>query len=687
MTIEIMKKVFTWSLLTLIYLLVLGQGCSALKDQPKSISFKIPTIRTQLKTPLVKVKKTPAPIKEVVVEKRVTKLPVRKIKPIKKKEISYEPPKKKVYKVAEPILEARPLKEVKVIKKKVVKERRKHDLNNDYPINHYGFSTETKVTIVAWSKFYGEGIEAELNRIALESETKVTEEDVVKVAQAAPANKNIYDPSDPKMLAMFEQQEITIEPVKEVEPAAPDTKNDELVLIDYSESENIHDVANTTLSSAVQKVIDREMGSQVMAKQRAATPAKMVSHNSWQDILKNTLEGNSTKKEENKEANNEQSRVTLYALEANLNKGFGGDVRNFSFVPTYDDRIVYEDFNEGKVNYDYSLKNNTGVLRGTISKNYFMRTTFEIPLGSEYSKFEIPMITQDSMIEYLEEAELDGFGGYYLVDMGEMIADVELEKSSFKGLPYQHRILLNDEFRKTKNNVRYILFIGVDPGNVSVRYLGINGQETSKITFIAPDELTYDFSQMVRPSELSIATYLRNTLGKSKKPLSLAPEKIINFTTGESPTQKVPGEYSVQTPWKIKGSRTYLEVGHLGDSIFVGLDGDKEITLPSREFIGEVLKSFSIDGMNHECLLQLNIESNIKDIRVFGEGARGPTVYDTAYLDTEGVFTAEISPISEKLFILGNEEGIFNIKVDYQDGTQDYLRTYCSPSTYLLEQL
>ena len=68
MTIEIMKKVFTWSLLTLIYLLVLGQGCSALKDQPKSISFKIPAIRTQLKTPLVKVKKTPAPIKEVVVE-------------------------------------------------------------------------------------------------------------------------------------------------------------------------------------------------------------------------------------------------------------------------------------------------------------------------------------------------------------------------------------------------------------------------------------------------------------------------------------------------------------------------------------------------------------------------------------------------------------------------------------------
>jgi hypothetical protein len=271
--------------------------------------------------------------------------------------------------------------------------------------------------------------------------------------------------------------------------------------------------------------------------------------------------------------------------------------------------------------------------------------------------------------------------------MGEMIADVELEKSAFKGLPYQHRILLNDEFRKTKNNVRYILFIGVDPGNVSVRYLGINGQETSKITFIAPDELTYDFSQMVRPSELSIATYLRNTLGKSKKPLSLAPEKIINFATGENPTQKVPGEYSIQTPWKIKGSRTYLEVGHLGDSIFVGLDGDKEITLPSREFIGEVLRSFSIEGMNHECLLQLNIESSIKDIRVYGEGARGPTVYDTAYLDTEGVFTAEISPISEKLFILGNEEGIFNIKVDYQDGTQDYLRTYCSPSTYLLEQL
>ena len=41
----------------------------------------------------------------------------------------------------------------------------------------------------------------------------------------------------------------------------------------------------------------------------------------------------------------------------------------------------------------------------------------------------------------------------------------------------------------------------------------------------------------------------------------------------------------------------------------------------------------------------------------------------------------------KKIFILGEEQGIINAKIKYTDGSEDYLQSYCSNSTYLVEQL
>lgn len=718
MTIEMMKKVLSWGLLTIVYLLVLGQGCSALKDQSDVVTLKLPLVKPVVKKTLPKIALKKAPESKNLLEKQAKKMDKentllslieraprkqlelkpkasqRKVTPKKKYEkLAYAKPLKKAYTIVEAAENIDGEEKLEKISDHQIslsenKSSQKQLLNNKLPVEHYGFEVASEVEVVAWSNAYPADLEQRLlalNNIdektdesLANSNNEVRVEDEVGTELASASN---YNPSDPKMLEMFQPQEITIEPIKKEEEKS--TQSDELVMIDYQnqDQENIHDVAKVSLSSEVRKVIQREMGSQNIVKP-ITTQAK--PQQSWKDVLASKL-GTDTKPRDMEQRN----RVSLFAMSAAINKGIEGQVNNFSFMPTYDDTKVYEDFNEGRINFDYSLNGNSGVLRGSIAKTYYMRTTFEIPLGSEYSKFEIPMITQESMYNYLESNSLDGYGGYYLVDLGEYIEDVEIEKSGARGQVYQHRLLLNENFVKAKDNetIQYILFIGVEPGNINTRYLGLNGQETSKITFIAPDEITYDFSQMVAPSEYKIETYIRHTLGRDEKPLPLESGKITGFLTGEHPEQILPGEYKFSTPWLIKGSRSYLEFNHLGDAIFVGIDGDKKVTVPSREFIGEVLKAFQMDGLNQECLVQINLEKEIKDIKVFGESDRGPSVYDTAYLDKEGVFSAGISNISEKLFLLGNEEGIFNVRVDYADNTQDVLRTYCSPSTYLLEQL
>jgi hypothetical protein len=60
---------------------------------------------------------------------------------------------------------------------------------------------------------------------------------------------------------------------------------------------------------------------------------------------------------------------------------------------------------------------------------------------------------------------------------------------------------------------------------------------------------------------------------------------------------------------------------------------------------------------------------------------------DRFYLEKNGSLSEEETPLSTKLFILGDQQGIINVKVEYQDKTTDYLQTFCSPETYLLEQL
>ena len=234
-----------------------------------------------------------------------------------------------------------------------------------------------------------------------------------------------------------------------------------------------------------------------------------------------------------------------------------------------------------------------------------------------------------------------------------------------------------------------ILDMSFSPGffRERVKYLGVNGRETSKLTFVAPDEITFDYSQLQRPIELAIETNLRHTLGKTPTLLDLDASRLLDVETGEPLDKQAPGKYVLNREWSIRGTRAYMEVGHLDDSLFVGVDGDKKVELPSLEFVREILTSFSLESLNNECVIQMSFSSQVKDIRVFGENARGPAVYDTNYLDKDGVFSPDLSPLTEKAMVIGNEEGIFNIYVEYENGAQDYLRTFCTPGAYLLEQL
>jgi hypothetical protein len=63
---------------------------------------------------------------------------------------------------------------------------------------------------------------------------------------------------------------------------------------------------------------------------------------------------------------------------------------------------------------------------------------------------------------------------------------------------------------------------------------------------------------------------------------------------------------------------------------------------------------------------------------------------ETLYLDKEGGIENDLEHINELtnfIFLLGDLEGIINVKVDYVNGSSDLIQTICSSDDYLIEQL
>jgi hypothetical protein len=87
-------------------------------------------------------------------------------------------------------------------------------------------------------------------------------------------------------------------------------------------------------------------------------------------------------------------------------------------------------------------------------------------------------------------------------------------------------------------------------------------------------------------------------------------------------------------------------------------------------------------------MVQVNLSGrDLRDFKVNGKNASGEMFVETSFLDNDGNFTRDSSELAEKIFISGDQEGVFNARFDYADGTTEFLKTFCSEGSYIVEQL
>jgi hypothetical protein len=308
-------------------------------------------------------------------------------------------------------------------------------------------------------------------------------------------------------------------------------------------------------------------------------------------------------------------------------------------------------------------------------------TRVELNLDGK-SSLEIPLINEEGIQKFLEKKGINVEGNLIILTLNSNIVDTEIDTK------FDQRFYFDAGFKNTNNilKAKYIMYAGVKSGNIMVRYLLANHEVAQKIIYVGEGEMYFEDEEFVGGNRETYTLTTRNLFGAKKKELNIDGELINFLNTKINAKKKALNAYEVKIPTMPSGMRKYLEFKHLKDSVFVGLSNEKDLEIPGNEFIAKVLEMNQVNSLKEQCVVQINLSKDIKELKANGKNQSGEMFIETSFLDKDGNFTKD-SELAEKIFLVGDKEGLFNLKLDYTDGSTEFLKSFCSQNSYLIEQL
>lgn len=321
--------------------------------------------------------------------------------------------------------------------------------------------------------------------------------------------------------------------------------------------------------------------------------------------------------------------------------------------------------------------------RGKITSENSVDISFNVGLiKGEKNNLEVPLIERDVFNNILEGRERKSYGGFFLIDISEIILDVEIDSD------LDEKIYLNENFEKVSLNddYQYILLSGVDPGNRTMNYKLLDGRWVKKTITIAQEEIFYDFFEYEEYLKINFQTYERYILTNESEKIDLTLNQIT-YIGEDTQVRKIKNaEYLFEVPIKGEFDRHYFNINHFKNSFIYGISGDRKIDIPSLDYQNVILNTLDLDeSLEGTCLTEVNFSKPVLGFNVDGYSHNGRAYFETYYFSGNGKMSQEFLSKLNKVILLGEEEGSFNIKVEYTDGTIDFLDTFCSEGTYLIE--
>ena len=176
-------------------------------------------------------------------------------------------------------------------------------------------------------------------------------------------------------------------------------------------------------------------------------------------------------------------------------------------------------------------------------------------------------------------------------------------------------------------------------------------------------------------------------LSKESAVLALSENEITDLQFDSLIEQLTLNRYQVKSALYPVGTRKYFELGHMNRPIYIGRWNSDYVDVPSQQYRDFALSAFGMSQLDYQCMAQINLEKKAKNIFYEGKSFRGAMVPEVRILDTDGIFYKDLSDQSRRVFLLGEMQGALSVKIDYVDGSTDYLQTFCSAGGWVVEQL
>ena len=583
-----------------------------------------------------------------------------------------------------------------------------YEINNSEFINLYALSNEG----ITFKKF-------ESTNLAYSYEKSIKDESVKEVVKDEVVNDEVVNDEVVNDEVSLAQSSTSTDSSKLEKEETPDStkeikEDEEMVMFDYSDKSQPVSVAKTIdqklyerpLSKTVQMAINREIGNKPIKKLVAMNTQNISKQNITkidnQEIDLNSDENvtydysqpkNKIAQISDKEALAEinefttptkttESQFIITAKEINLSTQKKHQLTAFEFVPDYDRAERSDDQGSGQIAFGYSLSGEMNTQTGVVQAQGMISTRVELNLEGK-ATLDIPLINEAGMEAFLQKKGLSIEGNLLLLAIDPSIIDTEIDSK------FAERFFFDKNFKSmpSATGASLVMYAGVKTGNIMIRYLLNNKEIAQKIVYVGDGEMYFEDAEFAGSNRETFTFTTRNLLGQKRKELIIDGEDISYFNTNIKAKKKALNAYDIKIPNLTSGMRKYLEFKNLKDNIFVGTSNAREIEIPSNDFIAKVLEMNQISSLKDRCVVQLNLSKDLREIKANGKNRSGEMFVETSFLDSDGNFSKDNSEKADKIFVTGDLEGQFNIKLDYTDGTTEFLKTFCSEGTYLVEQL
>lgn len=521
-----------------------------------------------------------------------------------------------------------------------------------------------------------------------------------KVQQAALKTAEKKETIEEAMVTSVVTPEAVTEAVTE-EVTAPETTPEEISINDlvaFDHGKASQDITNSSLPTVSSVAVAKPVHTAKAASARLSTPmtvAPTVQVEVPQQEASGLVGPQSVDSEtqENQKKNLEAPKT--YPSQMNI-QITATDLRNVKpevgFEIRYQDDLseALQDYNSGEIRLKEVLARPLMTRSVTILKRGFAPTNTDLMVEAGEVAVSIPVMDEDKFNELLAPYESRGPLGSVLVELDDDTDGADLD------IPYSKVIQLDGDLRQTtEGDFRYALFIGVKAGNALLSYKTFKGEVISKIIHIHERELTYDSNFFEAVDDESVQILEEDLLAKEKTPLIISSEQVKQFATNKTSSKLNDHTYKMDFSQIARGGRRYIELGHQDEPVYVGLRESTGVSVPSENFMRFILSKIEGAKLGNRCLVQVNLSKKALKVDVGAESVGNNLMTYTQILDSDGKFYDSVSEKSHKVIVVGENQGAseisqeakINFKVTYEDGSVQYLGSYCSPNSYVVEQL